>query len=71
MHDLDLDLIECGAAFTDDQVTAALVAAVRWAQDAPHHPPCMAAYVDPDGVPNPGICICGRDEALAPFKADQ
>lgn len=65
MHDLDLDLIECGAAFTDDQVTAALVAAVRWAQDAPHHDGCGMHTRDPRR------CTCGRDKALWPFGGDR
>lgn len=41
----------------------ALVAAVRWAQDAPHHQTC--------GWCSFGPCTCGRDKALAPFEADR
>lgn len=39
----------------------ALVASVRWAQDAPHHYDCAKF-----GDVRP--CTCGRDEALKPFK---
>ncbi len=50
---------------------AALVAAVRWAQDAPHRPGCPARWngIDPaaDNTPR-RPCTCGRDEALAPFE---
>lgn len=46
-----------------------LVAAVRWAQDAPHHDACTEGY-GPDGD-GPHPCTCGRDEALAPFGDDQ
>ena len=38
-----------------------LVAAVRWALDAAHHPGCSGWDV--------GRCKCGRDAALAPFGA--
>lgn len=47
----------------------ALVAAVRWAQDGPHHDDCAEGY-GPDGD-GPHPCTCGRDEALAPFGADR
>lgn len=50
----------------------ALVAAVRWAQNAPHHDGCSARFnTEPeigDGDRRPYRCKCGRDEALGPFK---
>lgn len=53
----------------------ALVAAVRWAQDAPHYATCGARYnahlkvAEPRSKPYP--CTCGRDEALKPFGGDR
>jgi hypothetical protein len=42
-----------------------LVAAVRWAQGAPHHYGCAKF----GGLMKP--CTCGRDEALGPFGGDR
>lgn len=43
----------------------ALVAAVRWAQGAPHHDGCGEAV----GLAG-WRCTCGRDEALKPFGGE-
>lgn len=68
MPDLDaLDsAVQAGRAEGDPlaETLGALVAAFRWAQDAPHHWGCSGEF---DGWE----CTCGRDEALAPFEADR
>jgi hypothetical protein len=60
--DLDAIAEECHGP-----VIVGLVAAVRWAKEAPHHQNC-GLY---SGPPMPFRCTCGRDEALAPFGADR
>ena len=48
----------------------ALVVAVRWAQDAPHHQGCEWRH-NTDLRHNPYPCTCGRDEALKGLEADR
>lgn len=49
----------------------ALVAAVRWAQDAPHRSHCAVFNPSLDADDDPRPCTCGRDEALRPFGGDR
>ena len=71
MPDLDaLDsAVQAGRAEGDPlaETLGALVAAFRWAQDAPHHDGCYRWKLEPDRR----RCTCGRDEALAPFGGDR
>lgn len=68
-HDLDdiaaRPLVLGGPNITKAEVDA-LAAAVRWAQDSPHHALCIRGRETTSGR-----CTCGRDEALAPFGGDR
>lgn len=66
MADLDLNAI-AASELGSYPIVEALVAAVRWAQDAPHHDGCYRWKLDRAKR----RCTCGRDEALAPFGCDQ
>lgn len=70
MADFDLDAIAAWGVHGVHLNIAerdALVAAVRWAQDAPHHAACGSN----DPWLNGDNCTCGRDEALRPFGGDR